>query len=124
MPLKSTGGSGAVAARCAACVAAASVAVFTSMARATAPPHAPMSVGQVHDGVESGRVTTAASPIAVKTASPAMPYASRRMATIPITAANANSSTRTPPTRKALSFVPNVEVAQSFTGSGVLPITH
>src|ERR1700743_3595929 len=46
------------------------------------------------------------------------------MATIPTTAANAKSRTRTPPIRNALSFVPNVEVAQSFTGSGVLPITH
>src|SRR5450756_1670912 len=52
-------------------------------------------------------------------ASPANPAVSRRTARMPTTMAYKKTTTNTPSSSTVLSLVPNVEVAQSFTASGV-----
>ena len=63
-------------------------------------------------GVESGLVTAAARPIRANSASPHMPNASRRTASIPTTAAYRAGPTRMPPSRTVLSLLANVEMAK------------
>src|SRR5262245_32098625 len=52
-------------------------------------------------------------------ASPHMPNASRRSASIPTTAAYPASTTRMPPSSTVLSALPNAEMAKFLTGGGV-----
>src|SRR5215469_9391601 len=92
---------------------------ITSRYSANAPAAAPTRVGNAHPGVAFGLVSAAASPSAAKIASPMYPNDSRRIATTPTTMAYRNTTTNTPVSSTFLSSVPNVDVAQSLTGSGV-----
>ena len=73
----------------------------------------------MYPGVEPGLVRAAARPMKAKIASPHMPNASRRTASIPTTAAYRASTTRMPPSSTVLSLAPNAEMAKSLTGVGV-----
>src|SRR5215472_7309032 len=94
-------------------------AAVTSRYSANAPTAAPHSVGSAYAGDAPCLVSAATRPITANRQRPASPSDSRRIATIPITTANKNSSTKTPSSSTVLSAVPNVEVAQSLTGNGV-----
>src|SRR5215475_9155773 len=91
----------------------------TSRYSANAPAAAPPSVGSAYAADAPCLVSAATRPITANRQMPASPNDSRRIATIPTTTANRNSSTTTPSSSTVLSAVPNVEVAQSLTGSGV-----
>ena len=124
---KAIGGSpspptGARAARPAWPAAAAWRAVRTSHHSATAPARAPKMVGTAYEPVAACLVSAAARPIPAKIASPANPMESRRIASTPTTMEYRNTTTSTPPSSTVLSAVPKVEVAQSFTASGVRSI--
>ena len=86
---------------------------------AYAPASAPTTVGRAYPGDAPCLVTAAAIPRQANRASPAYPRASRRVASTPTPIAYRNTTTNTPASRTVLSLVPNVEVAQTFTGSGV-----
>ena len=94
-------------------------AAITSRYSANAPASAPTTVGNAQPAVACGLVSAAAMPITAKIASPANPDASRRIATTPTAMAYRNTTTNTPVSSTFLSLLPNVEVAQSLTGSGV-----
>jgi hypothetical protein len=70
---------------------------------ATAAAAVAASVGSKLATFAVGRVAAAVSPTIANTASPAMPYDSRRVAATPITAAKIPSTTRMPLTRTSLS---------------------
>ncbi len=72
--------------------------------------------------VAVGRVTAAVSPTTANTARPAMPYAIRRVAAAPMTAAKMPSTTRIPLTRTSLSSGPNSVMAKFFSHGGVKSI--
>src|SRR5215468_5103939 len=91
----------------------------TTRYSANAPAAAPHSVGSAYAGDAPCLVSAATRPITANRHRPASPSDSRRIARIPITTAKPNSSTKTPSSSTVLSSVPNVEVAQSLTGSGV-----
>src|SRR6516165_10667403 len=91
----------------------------TSRYSANAPTAAPHSVGSAYAADAPCLVSAATRPITANRQRPASPSDSRRIARIPITTANRNRSTKTPSSSTVLSAVPNVEVAQSLTGSGV-----
>src|SRR5690348_3301653 len=95
-------------------------AAFTSRDMVYAPAAAPSRTGSASIALESGRVSAASSPMAVNTASPASPKASRWRAATPIRAANTARTTRMPATRTRLSLEPKAEMAKFFTGAGVL----
>ena len=86
---------------------------------ANAPASAPITVGSAYPGDAPCLVTAAAIPRQANKASPAYPRASRRAASTPTSIAYRKTTTNTPASSTVLSFVPNVEVAQTFTGSGV-----
>jgi hypothetical protein len=102
--------------------AAASRAVTTSQRSATAPAKAPKIVGTAYEPVASCLVSAAARPMPAKIANPRNPRASRRIASTPTAMEYRNTTTSTPPRSTVLSPVPNVEVAHSFTASGVRSI--
>src|SRR5215831_20482752 len=93
---------------------------FTSRDMVYAATTAPSRTGSASIALESGRVSAAISPMAVNTASPASPNASRWRAATPIRAANTARTTRMPATRTRLSLEPKAEMAKFFTGAGVL----
>ena len=72
--------------------------------------------------VAVGRVAAAVSPITANTARPARPYAIRRVAAAPMTAAKMASTTRIPLTRTSLSSEPNSVMAKFFSHGGVKSI--
>ena len=86
---------------------------------ANAPASAPITVGIAYPGDAPCLVTAAAIPMQANKASPANPNAIRRAASTPTNIAYRKTTTNTPASSTVLSFVPNVEVAQTFTGSGV-----
>src|SRR5580693_10300603 len=94
-------------------------AAITSRYSANAPAAAPTTVGNAHPAVAFGLVSAAARPMAAKIASPKNPYDSRRIATMPTTIAYRKTTTTTPVSSAFLSLLPNVEIAQFLTGSGV-----
>jgi hypothetical protein len=103
----------------AAASAAAARAVRTSRYSANAPASAPPIVGSAYPADASCLVSAAAAPMMANKASPANPAESRRTARMPTAIAYRNTTTNTPSSNTVLSLVPNVEVAQSFTASGV-----
>ena len=94
-------------------------AAITSRYSANAPAAAPTTVGNAHPAVAFGLVSAAARPMTAKIASPKNPYDSRRIATTPTTIAYRKTTTTTPVSSAFLSLLPNVEIAQFLTGSGV-----
>ena len=86
---------------------------------ANAPASAPTTVGTAYPAFAPCLVTAAAIPRQANRASPANPKASRRAASMPTNIAYRKTTTNTPVRSTVLSFVPNVEVAHTFTGSGV-----
>ena len=94
-------------------------AAITSRYSTNAPASAPPSVGSAQPAAACGLVSAAAMPITAKIASPTNPADSRRIATTPTTMAYRNTTTNTPVSSTFLSLLPNVDVAQSLTGSGV-----
>ena len=90
-----------------------------SKVSATAPAAVPTRVGTTYPAVAVGLVRAAARPREEKIASPHIPKASRRTASIPTTAAYRARITRMPPSSTVLSWAPNVEMAKSLTGGGM-----
>ena len=79
-------------------------------------------VGSRLANVAVGRVAAAVSPTTANTPRPAMPYAIRRVAAAPMTAAKMASTTRIPLTRTSLSSAPNSAMAKFFSHGGVKSI--
>ena len=84
-----------------------------------APAAAPTTVGTTYPAVAVGLVRAAARPMKAKIASPHMPKASRRTASMPTRAAYRARITRMPPSSAVLSSAPNSEMAKSLTAGGV-----
>ena len=76
-------------------------------------------MGATSARLADGRLTTAATPSAANTASPARPTQSQRTASIPITAANTGQLTTIPRPAAFLSLLPKWAIAKSLTGTGV-----